>query len=39
MIKFFAKTEHGKNKLKNDDCFLINSFVSQSDEIKKQSKN
>lgn len=39
MIKFYAKTQHGKNKTKNDDCFLINSLVSQDDELKMQTKN
>lgn len=40
MFKFYAKTQHGKYKTKNDDCFLINSFVSQSEEKKQQlSKN
>jgi len=40
MFKFYGKTQHGKNKTKNDDCFLINSFVSQSEEKKQQlSKN
>lgn len=37
MFKFFAKTINGKYKDKNDDCFLINSFVSQEDEYKKQT--
>ena len=40
MFKFYGKTQHGKYKTKNDDCFLINSFVSQSEEKKLQlSKN
>ena len=40
MYKFYGKTQHGKYKTKNDDCFLINSFVSQSVEKKQQlSKN
>lgn len=38
MFKFYAKTINGKYKNKNDDCFLINSFVSQEDEYKKQTK-
>ena len=32
MFKFYAKTQHGKYKTKNDDCYLINSFVSQDEE-------
>lgn len=36
MFKFYGKTQHGKYKTKNDDCFLINSFVSQSEEKKLQ---
>lgn len=40
MFKFYAKTQHGKNKTKNDDCYLINSFVSQNEEKQQQlSKN
>jgi protein phosphatase len=40
MFKFYGKTQHGKYKNKNDDCFLINSFVSQSEEKQQQlSKN
>lgn len=40
MFKFYGKTKHGKYKTKNDDCFLINSFLSQSQEKKQQlSKN
>ena len=40
MFKFYGKTQHGKYKTKNDDCFLINSFVSQSEDKKQQlSKN
>ncbi len=40
MFKFYGKTQHGKYKTKNDDCFLINSFLSQSQEKKQQlSKN
>lgn len=39
MIKFYAKTQHGKNKTKNDDCFLVNSLVSQNEELKMQTKN
>lgn len=40
MFKFYGKTQHGKYKTKNDDCFLINSFVSQHEEKKQQlSKN
>lgn len=40
MFKFYGKTQHGKYKTKNDDCFLINSFVSQSEEKRQQlSKN
>jgi len=40
MFKFYGKTQHGKYKTKNDDCFLINSFVSQNEEKKQQlSKN
>lgn len=35
MFKFYGATQHGKHKIKNDDCFLINSFVSQ-DKNKKQ---
>lgn len=38
MFKFFAKTINGKYKDTNDDCFLINSFVSQDVEYKKQTK-
>jgi len=36
MFKFYGKTQHGKYKTKNDDCFLINSFVSQSEEKQQQ---
>jgi len=36
MFKFYGKTQHGKYKTKNDDCFLINSFVSQNEEKKQQ---
>jgi len=36
MFKFYGRTQHGKYKTKNDDCFLINSFVSQSEEKKLQ---
>lgn len=40
MFKFYGKTQHGKYKNKNDDCFLINSFVSQSEQKQQQlSKN
>jgi len=40
MFKFYGKTQHGKYKTKNDDCFLINSFVSQNEDKKQQlSKN
>ena len=40
MFKFYGRTQHGKYKTKNDDCFLINSFVSQSEDKKQQlSKN
>lgn len=39
MIKFYAKTKYGKNKTKNDDCFLVNSLVSQNEELKMQTKN
>lgn len=40
MFKFYGKTQHGKHKTKNYDCFLINSFVSQNEEKKQQlSKN
>lgn len=40
VFKFYGKTQHGKYKTKNDDCFLINSFVSQNEEKKQQlSKN
>ena len=40
MFKFYGKTQHGKYKTKNDDCFLINSFLSQSQEKEQQlSKN
>ena len=36
MFKFYGKTQHGRHKTKNDDCFLINSFVSQSEGKKQQ---
>lgn len=39
MFKFYAKTQHGENKIRNDDCFLINSFLSQESDYKKQSKH
>ncbi|MCP4522791.1 MAG: hypothetical protein GY828_01075, partial [Candidatus Gracilibacteria bacterium] len=36
MFKFYGKTLYGKNKTENDDCFLINSFVSQQEEKQQQ---